>query len=130
MNTMELAQCLSNGVVCYENREESLAECPWVPHPSFEGVHLKHLIKGADTGGQLSCHLVRVEPGKALQSHTHEGQWELHEVVEGQGTARLGETEIPYHPGRMTVIPQNAPHSVQAGDQGVVLLAKFFPALV
>jgi hypothetical protein len=45
------------------------AALPWQPHPAFPGVHMKHLVLGADTGGALSCHLVRVaagEPGLLL----------------------------------------------------------------
>lgn len=108
----------------------NLAASAWMPHPKFAGVWLKHLVRGADTDGGLSCHLVRLEPGACLESHVHEGQWELHEVVSGSGTAGLDGREATYAPGCLAVIPRGAPHAVQAGDAGLVLFAKFFPAAV
>lgn len=107
-----------------------LDACAWNKHPNFEGVELKHLVRGEATKGALSCHLVRVAPGKCLQSHTHDPQWELHEVVAGDGCAKVGERNVEYTPGTMAVIKSGAVHEVTAGDKGLVLFAKFFPALL
>jgi quercetin dioxygenase-like cupin family protein len=106
------------------------AAIPWNAHPAFPGVSLKLLVAGADTGGAVSCHLVRVEPGMELKSHVHEGQWELHEVVAGSGRAGMGEAAAEYRPGVVAVIPRGVAHNVRAGDEGLWLFAKFFPALV
>ncbi len=57
----------------------------WNNHPKFKGVYLKHLIKGDETDGQLSCHMVKVDPGCVLESHIHENEWELDEIIEGEG---------------------------------------------
>ena len=103
---------------------------PWQDHPAFAGVRLRHLVTAADTQGQLSCHIVRLSPGASLAGHVHDGQWELHEVVSGAGTARLAGREADYAPGVTAVIPRGTPHAVTAGDQGLCLLAKFFPALL
>jgi len=103
-------------------------DAPWAPHPKFAGVWLKHLVRGADTGGGLSCHMVRLEPGACLESHVHDAEWELHEVVAGSGTAGLGGREAAYAPGCLAVIPRGEPHAVRAGGEGLVLFAKFFPA--
>lgn len=130
MNVSELIARLSAGPAIHPDREENLEDSPWIAHPAFAGVQLKHLVRGLDTGGRLSCHLVRVEPGKSLLSHVHDGQWELHEVLSGEGHGALGGNQVPYRPGCQAVIPQGTPHAVTAGDQGLVLLAKFFPALV
>jgi len=46
---------------------------PWNPHPKFAGVSLKHLVMGKDTGGRLSLHHVRLDPGCAIGDHTHAG---------------------------------------------------------
>lgn len=102
----------------------------WRPHPAFEGVALKHLVAGADTGGALSCHMVRVQPGCRLAQHVHETQGELHEVVSGSGRAEAAGATLDYAPGVVAVIPSGTPHSVTAGPDGLVLLAKFFPALL
>ena len=103
---------------------------PWQDHPAFAGVRLRHLVTAADTQGQLSCHIVRLDPGASLAGHVHDGQWELHEVVSGSGTAELGEATAAYVPGVSAVIPRGTAHAVTAGEDGLCLLAKFFPALV
>ena len=98
--------------------------------PAPKGVFLKHLIKGVDTEGKLSCHLVKIDPNCVLEEHIHEGQCELHEVIEGEGNCILDTKKTPYNPGRITMIPKGIKHKVIAGNSGLVFLAKFFPALL
>ncbi|WP_316898439.1 cupin domain-containing protein [Pseudodesulfovibrio indicus] len=102
----------------------------WNAHPAFAGVSLKHLITGAETGGRFSAHLVRLEPGAEIGDHVHAANWELHEVAEGGGECVLEGRSIAYEPGVAAVMPENAPHSVRAGKDGLRLLAKFVPALL
>ncbi len=130
MKLSEIVAAMTDGIVNYPDRIEEIGKLEWVRHPTCKGVFLKHLIKGADTGNSLSCHLVKVEPLAVLVEHIHEKQWELHEVIEGNGSCVLGDKEAPYSPGRMAMIPQGVTHSVRAGEHGLVLLAKFFPALL
>lgn len=130
METREIAACMANGTTTYVDRDDAAGDVPWNPHPKFPGVWLKHLIKGADTGGMLSCHMVRIDPQAILDEHAHENQWELHEVISGEGSFLLGPKETPYYPGRMGIIPKGTKHKVMAGKMGLVLLAKFFPALI
>ncbi len=105
-------------------------EKPWNPHPNFKGVALRHLMTSKETGGMFSAHVVRVDPGCCLESHVHEGQWELHEVVRGSATAQVDGVALDYFPGMSSVIPKGVRHDVTAGNEGVLLLAKFIPALV
>ena len=107
-----------------------VAALPWQAHPTFDGVSLKHLVVAADTGGALSCHIVRLEPGARLASHVHDGQWELHEAAAGSGSAGLADRQIEYLPGVTVVIPRGVAHEVTAGEAGLTLFAKFFPALL
>ena len=78
----------------------------------------------------MSSHIVKVDPGAVLEEHVHEGQLELHEVIQGDGRSELGSKNADYYPGRMAVIPKGIKHKVIAGDNGLVILAKFFPALL
>jgi mannose-6-phosphate isomerase-like protein (cupin superfamily) len=130
METKEIEACMANGTITYLDREDSAGDIHWNQHPKFKGVYLKHLIKGTDTEGKLSCHIVRLEPDAILEEHIHENQWELHEVIEGAGKFLIDSKETPYYPGRMGMIPKGTNHKVIAGKSGIVLLAKFFPALV
>jgi quercetin dioxygenase-like cupin family protein len=130
MKTKDIAGCIANGTITFTDKVMQADTIDWVAHPSFEGVYLKHLIQGADTQGQLSCHMVKIDPGCILETHTHAEQWELHEVIAGEGNCVLDGSPLPYAAGQMTVIPCDTPHAVEAGDNGLVLLAKFFPALL
>ena len=130
MEQHDLVELMENGTVAFCDRDESAGNKTWNPHPKFKGVSLKHLITGKDTAGQLSCHMVKVEPGCELESHVHADQWELHEVIRGRGVAMLDGKTVEYAGGKAAVIPMGKMHSVRAMDDGLVLLAKFFPALV
>ncbi|WP_459854515.1 cupin domain-containing protein [Humidesulfovibrio idahonensis] len=111
--------------------DTDLAALPWNPHPSFPGVALKHLVTGAQTGGALSAHLVRVEAGCRLEEHTHAGSLELHEVLRGKGDCLLAAKSVRYEPGACGLIPAGVAHSVRAdAGEDLYILAKFAPALL
>ena len=130
MDTNGLAAQMAKGRIIHTHETNGGEEPPWNAHPRFPGVWMKLLVGGKDTDGALSCHMVRIDPGATLEEHVHEGQWELHEVLEGEGEFRLDAGKTPYSPGCMSVIPKGMKHRVTAGSSGLVLLAKFFPALV
>jgi quercetin dioxygenase-like cupin family protein len=113
----------------FGNTMKNAADQPWHPHPAFKGVSMKHLIAGAETGGLMSCHIVKVDPGCELEMHAHEGKLELHEVIGGSGTASRGDERMEYVPGTVAVIGADVKHRVVAGNDGIILLAKFTPAL-
>lgn len=102
----------------------------WNEHPVFKGVFLKHIIKGKNTDNHLSCHLVKVNPGCEIGIHNHAGKNELHEVIGGLGHCMVEETKMNYYKGVIAFIPADKDHFVKAGDEGLFLLAKFFPALL
>jgi quercetin dioxygenase-like cupin family protein len=130
MTPVEFSALATNGTIKTINETINCADLAWNPHAAFEGVYLKHLVTGDKTDGQISCHIVRVDPGCTLETHVHENQWEMHEVIEGSGDATLSESSTPYHPGKSAIIPKGEKHSVKAGDDGLIMLAKFFPALI
>ena len=102
----------------------------WNPHPTFRGVFLKHIITGEQTDNRFSSHIVRIDPECALEEHIHDGKTELHEVIEGSGICLLNDREINYNFGDCAVIPDNIRHKVVAGKSGLILHAKFMPALL
>jgi len=108
----------------------SNSEKQWNPHPKFPGVCLKHLITGEQTNNRFSSHIVRIDPGCILDEHIHEGKTELHEIIEGSGVCMLNGAEIQYLPGDCAVIPDDTKHKVTAGENGLIIFAKFIPALL
>jgi len=105
-------------------------EKQWNPHPKFLGVSLKHLVTGEQTFNRFSSHIVRIDPGCVLDEHIHEGKTELHEIMKGSGICLLDETKIHYLPGDCAVIPDDTKHKVTTGKNGLIIHAKFFPALL
>lgn len=87
-------------------------------------------MTGKDTGGCLSLHHVRVDPGCAIGDHAHAGQVEIHDVLAGTGTCTLAGTKITYNPGVVGVMPADHVHCVEAGEKCLLLLATFSPPLV
>lgn len=124
---MEKGICgiFANGVATVQGESLALGPLPWNPHKEFEGVYLKNLITGDKTGGLFTCHLVRIDPGKAIGMHAHPSSIELHEVIAGEGTCLTEQGDIAYAPGSLAVLPANSAHEVRAGKNGLHLFAKF-----
>lgn len=120
----------AHGTVIIPGQKLAVESLPWNPHPKFTGVSLRHLVTGKDTGGRLSLHHVRVDPGCAIGDHAHAGQVEIHDVLVGRGTCTLAGREIPYTPGVVGIMPADQVHRVDAGKDGLLLLATFSPPLV
>lgn len=106
------------------------ATLDFIPHRAFPGVALKHLVTGDRTNGKSSCHLVKVAPHCCLSNHMHPQNLEIHQVVAGKGSAKIGAVRCEYLPGTVGVIPMDIPHEVHAGEEGLYILAVFSPALL
>lgn len=130
METKSISASIANGVIHYSDRLENTSDVEWTKHPKCRGVYLKHMIKSVDTGGLFSSHLVKIDPTCCLEMHCHENQLELHEALEGDGWCQLIEESFDYHVGKMTIIQKGENHMVQAGEKGLTIMAKFFPALL
>lgn len=109
--------------------EKRFSELAWNSHPSFAGVALKHLVTGKDSGGLFSYHLVRIDPDCAIGDHSHDPQVETHEVIAGAGVCHSGEMAFEYLPGAIAILCPKIRHSVDAGNEGLLLFAKFMPPL-
>ena len=129
-NHMKNGNIFNEGTAAVSGALCRIGDIGWNPHPTFKGVSMKHVVKGADTDGRLSCHLVRIEPGCEIGDHVHEGKMELHEVVAGRGFCVIGDETVDYAAGSMAYIPDDVRHSVKAGTEGLEILAKFCPALI
>jgi mannose-6-phosphate isomerase-like protein (cupin superfamily) len=128
-NEVYLSKVLT-GTVFSTNEEKAISDLPWNPHASFKGVSLKHLIIGKDTDNKMSCHLVKIEPEAVLDTHQHDGKMEVHKVVSGSGQMFMDGKIIDYSVGSMCIIPENTPHKVVAGADGLYIVALFTPSLL
>lgn len=118
------------GRICTISQIVNAESIDFSPHAIFKGVSLKHLVTGKMTNNQISCHLVKVEPFCLLDTHVHENNLEIHEIISGDGTCYIGENKVFYSVGAVGVIPEKVPHKVEAGAKGIYILAKFTPALL
>jgi quercetin dioxygenase-like cupin family protein len=101
METKTIATNIAKGTIHYSDRSENISDVEWAEHPKFKGVYLKHMIKGADTGDIFSSHLVKIDPNCCLDTHCHENELELHEVIEGDGSCQLIKEIFDYHLGKI-----------------------------
>ncbi len=119
----------TNAVYQNGNYKINSSEIDWAAHPKFAGVYMKNVLTGKDTDNRFSSHIVKIEPGCEIGNHIHEGKTELHEIIEGQGTALVNDKKIDYTLGVVSLIPDSVPHEIKSGEKGLLLLAKFIPAL-
>ena len=124
-----LFEKFNQGQLIIPNKVINFENVPWNKHPTFDGVELKHIVTSNVTNGEFSYHLVRIAPNKSIFNHIHELQLETHEVISGEGVCINNQCEIPYSPGVISIMPKAVPHEVHAGNDGLLLFAKFIPAL-
>lgn len=127
---MDIGLLFANGTINTTEHSFGSDTRIFIPHKTFPGVALKHLVTGGETDGAVSCHLVRVEPHCRLDNHSHPGNFEIHQVISGSGTFELGTNTGVYETGTTGIIPTGINHKITAGANGLYLLATFSPALL
>ena len=71
--------------------------------------------------------VVELEPGSVVPEHTHDNE-QLGVCAAGSLTFRIGDEARDLGPGDTWLIPSNAPHEVNVGPDGAVLIETFVPA--
>jgi quercetin dioxygenase-like cupin family protein len=123
-------ELFNGGLIVFPSKNVDVSALPWYEHPAFKGVYLKDLVKGADTKGAFSCHIVKVKKGSEVGEHSHETQWEFNEALEGNGTFVIHGKEFSCKPGFAYATPPGISHIVSAPEEDLYILAKFIPALL
>lgn len=126
----ETVKGISEGKIVYPDKDFSVTDLDWNPHPSFTGVFLKHLVKGDSSDGKFSCHLIRIKDGFEIGDHVHDDKWEFINVIDGVGKGVIAGKEIVCELGVAMVVPESVHHKIVADNGDVYLLAKFIPALL
>ena len=125
----DLFESFNQGQLILPDKTLNFENIPWSKHPTFDGVELKHIVTSSETNGVFSYHLVRIAPNKSILNHIHEFQLETHEVIYGEGICINNQCKMHYSPGVISIMPKKVPHEVHAGEHGLLLFAKFIPAL-
>ncbi len=130
MEQHDFKEAFEQGTLLFPGLEVRAAEKPWYAHPAWNGVFLKDLVTGDETGGAFSYHLVRVSRNCEVADHGHETQWEFNVVLGGTGSFIIEGSEVPVvQPGQTFITPPRTHHTVNAGSEELSLLAIFAPAL-
>jgi len=120
----------NEGKIIFPDDETDAKKLNWYEHPAFNGVFLKDLVSGKETGGAFSCHIIRVNKGCEVGQHLHEDQWEFNEVLAGDGVYIYDNKEVRSGAGFSFATPPGVRHALIAGVDDLYLLAKFIPATV
>lgn len=127
---MDNMNLIEKGMIYINGKEfNRISSIPWIKHPKFKGVFMKNIITGSESNNNLSSMIVKIEPHHEIGDHIHEGKSELHEIIDGNGEALIDGKNIKYMRGVISLIPGNILHSIKAGGNGMILLAKFTPSL-
>ena len=130
MDQKRIADIVEQGAILFPGFGTDVAEIPWSPHPKWEGVFLKDLVTGKETDGNFSYHLVRITADCEVGDHDHKTQWEWNLIISGNGIFVIGDKEVTIMPGQSFVAPPGIHHIVSAGNEDLLVLAIFAPALV
>jgi len=84
------------------------------------------VIARSVTGGRLTLAVVELEPNSLVPEHRHDHE-QLGIVLTGSLNFRVGEEARDLGPGGTWRIESNAPHEVQVGPGGAVVIDVFAP---
>lgn len=129
MEHRDISEAFEQEAVLFPGLEIGAMEKPWDSYPAWNGVFLKDLVTGNETGGAFSYHLVRVSRNCEVADLDHETQWEWNAAIAGTGSFLHGREVPVVRPGQTFVAPPRTHHTVSAGSDELPLLALFVPAL-
>ncbi|WP_135821582.1 cupin domain-containing protein [Halostella litorea] len=100
-----------------------------VESQAFDWGVLKWLSTPEVTGGErFSAGVVRLEPGKGHERHTHPDSDEILYVISGTGEQELGDERREITAGELVFVPEGVEHGTEnTGWEPLVLLAVYAP---
>ena len=95
----------------------------------FDWGALKWMSTPSVTGGErFSAGVVKLEPGKGHERHTHPESDEILYVVRGEGEQEVADETHAIETGDMVFVPEGVEHgTVNTGWEPLVLLAVYAP---
>jgi quercetin dioxygenase-like cupin family protein len=94
------------------------------PQPIWVGVSGR-----AIHGMRMTLSVVELAADALIPEHRHENE-QMGLVIEGSVRFRVGDESRSLGPGGTWSIPANAPHEVQVGPEGAVVVEAFSPSRV
>ncbi|NUB93742.1 cupin domain-containing protein [Haloterrigena sp. SYSU A121-1] len=96
---------------------------------AFDWGVLKWLHTPEVTGGdRFSAGVVKLEPGKGHERHTHPESDEILYVLRGEGRQEVGEETREISAGELVFVPEGVEHgTVNTGWEPLLLLAVYAP---
>ena len=99
-------------------------------HPSQDGIFIRDLYLGEDTGGGLSNREITVLPGFGIEPHTH-GESEFFYVIEGSGEFLDDTVWRQVRKGDAFTAPKGMNHCIRnTGLVNLMVLSAFSPSFV
>jgi oxalate decarboxylase/phosphoglucose isomerase-like protein (cupin superfamily) len=95
----------------------------------FDWGVLKWMVTPEVNGSErISCGVVKLEPGKGHERHTHPDSDEMLYVVRGEGEQEIADETRDVSAGDMLYVPQGVEHgTVNTGWEPLVLIAVYAP---
>ena len=87
----------------------------------WDGVHGRVVH-----GDRLTVGVIELDPGSVVPEHSHDHE-QLGMCLSGSLMFRVGDESRELGPGETWTIPSNAPHEVQVGPEGAVVIDVFAP---
>lgn len=95
---------------------------------AIDGMQFR-LIMGPEEGtGAITMGELDFAPGSLLPLHTHLVE-EAFRIQVGQGTALIGDQEVPISAGDAILAPAGMPHGFRNSSSGQLKLTFFYPAI-
>ena len=112
-----------------ERESEYVVEPDDVESQLFDWGALKWMSTPSVTGGErFSAGVVKLEPGKGHERHTHPESDEILYVVRGEGEQEVADETHELATGDMVFVPEGVEHgTVNTGWEPLVLLAVYAP---
>lgn len=108
---------------------EYFVEADDVESQVFDWGVLKWMSTPEVTGGErFSAGVVKLEPGKGHERHTHPDSDEILFVIRGRGEQEVADTTRQIEAGNMVFVPEGVEHgTVNTGWEPLLLLAVYAP---
>lgn len=101
---MSISDFMNNGNVFINGKEvRTISNITWDKHPKFDGVFTKNIFVGTESNN-INAMVIRIEPNHETGMHNHEGKYELHKIIDGNGEAIIDNTKVQYLPGVVSLI--------------------------